>query len=141
MVGVVQSLGLHDDAAALLDEIRLRAVNDVGDGAESAMVEATVPDVPGRPGKPSRVGTATRSSITIEWTAPSSTGGAAITDYIVQYRTSGSWTTVDDGTSTNRTATVTQLAANTDYEFRVTAVNMAGPGSVSSTSDKIKTAR
>lgn len=54
--------------------------------------------------------------------------GAAITDYVVQYKlsTAGGWTTFADGTSTSTSATVTGLTNGAAYNFRVSAVNSNG---------------
>jgi len=72
----------------------------------------------------------------VEWTAPSSDGGASITDYVVEYSSNSgsSWTTFSDGTSTNAYATVTGLTLDTAYIFRVSAVNSVGTGTASSSS-------
>lgn len=68
----------------------------------------------------------------LSWTAPSN-GGAAITDYTVQYRptSGGSWTTFTHAASTATTQTVTGLTAGTSYDFQVAAVNSAGTGGFS----------
>lgn len=74
------------------------------------------------------------SQVTLTWTAPANDGGAAVTDYVVQYRTTagpGAWTTFADGTNTNTTATVTGLANGTGYDFQVAAVNSVGTGAYS----------
>lgn len=71
----------------------------------------------------------------LSWLAPEN-NGAAITDYVVEYKLSSEptvWTTFADGTSTNTTATVTGLTNDSAYDFRVSAVNSAGTGTVSAT--------
>ena len=89
-------------------------------GAYAAIVPAAPTGISGTPG----VG-----SVALSWTAPTNTGGAALTDYVVQYSTDqSSWTTFADGTSTATTATVTGLTGGTNYYFRVAAVNSAGTG-------------
>jgi len=89
-------------------------------GAYAAIVPAAPTGISGTPG----VGT-----VALSWTAPTNTGGVALTDYIVQYSTDqSSWTTFADGTSTATTATVTGLTGGTNYYFRVAAVNSAGTG-------------
>ncbi|MBJ7461516.1 MAG: fibronectin type III domain-containing protein, partial [Ilumatobacteraceae bacterium] len=61
--------------------------------------------------------------------APSTNGGAAISDYTVEFSTDGTtWTVFDDGVSANLSSTVTSLTNNTSYQFRVKAVNTAGSG-------------
>lgn len=72
--------------------------------------------------------------IALSWSAPN-TNGSAITDYTVEYSSDdgGNWSTFADGTSTNTTATVTGLTNDTEYLFRVSAVNGVGTGTASST--------
>ena len=71
--------------------------------------------------------------MSVSWTAPSSNGGSAITDYVVQYTTSagGSYTTFSDGTSTTTSATITGLTAGSTYYVRVAAVNALTTGTYS----------
>lgn len=70
----------------------------------------------------------------LSWT-PTSTGGAPITDYVVEYRTTsgpGAWNDfAHSGTAT--TTNVTGLTNDVSYDFRVAAVNSAGTGAYSST--------
>ena len=61
--------------------------------------------------------------VTLRWTAPSSTGGAAITRYEYELDQSGTWTTTG-GTATSYT--VGNLNNEQSYTFRVRAVNSAG---------------
>lgn len=72
----------------------------------------------------------------MSWYAPSSNGGAAITDYVVQYSTSASsgFATFSDGTSTSTTATVTGLTNGTSYYFKVAAINSVATGNYSAAS-------
>ena len=90
--------------------------------------------VPGAASAPtSVVATSGRSGMSVSWTAPSSNGGSAITDYVVQYTTSagGSYTTFSDGTSTTTSATITGLTAGSTYYVRVAAVNALTTGTYS----------
>jgi hypothetical protein len=68
--------------------------------------------------------------VTLTWRAPATTGGAPVTDYVVQRSTHATrgWVTVRDGVSTKRTAAVTGLRNRTRYFFRVAAKNAAGTG-------------
>ena len=68
---------------------------------------------------------ATPRTINVEWTAPVSNGGSAITDYSVEYRKVGesTWTRAQDGVSAATSATVSGLTGSSLYEFRVSAWN------------------
>jgi len=73
--------------------------------------------------------------ISLTWTAPSSDGGVAISDYIIEYSADGTtWTTFSDGGSSTASVWVTGLANSTAYTFRVSAVNAAGTGTAATTS-------
>lgn len=77
-------------------------------------------------------GTAGDTQVSLSWTAPAGVlAQAPVTDYVVQYSSNGgtTWATFADGTSTATTATVTGLTNNTEYTFRVAAVNGVGTGS------------
>jgi subtilisin family serine protease len=79
------------------------------------------------------VGTAGNARITLTFDVPADTGGAAITDYVIQRASGGgAWTTVVDGISNATTATVTGLTNGTTYSFRAAAVNSASTGAYSS---------
>lgn len=91
---------------------------------------ATEPDAP-----TSLVATPASTQMALSWTAPAN-NGAAITDYIIQYKLASeptTWTTFSDGTSTSTSALVTGLTNDLSYNFRVAAVNSVGTGPVSST--------
>lgn len=114
----------------------LSFANNGGLTNSPASLSFTVNAAATAPGAPTSLGgTAASTSVALAWTAPSSNGGAAITDYVVQYKasSSGTWLTYGDGTSTTAAATVTGLTASTSYDFRVAAVNSVGTGSYSTT--------
>jgi hypothetical protein len=69
----------------------------------------------------------TASSITLNWSAPSS--GGAVNSYTVQYRVTGNstWSTYATGIAVT-TASATGLVASTSYDFQVYAVNAGGSG-------------
>ncbi len=78
-------------------------------------------------------GTPSSGQVALTWTAPSN-GGSAITDYKVEFRTgAAAFATFADGTSTATAATVTGLTNGTSYDFRVSAINAVGTGTVSAT--------
>ena len=76
--------------------------------------------------------------VVLKWLAPSSNGGAAVTDYIIQRRVgTGAWVTVNDGVGTQLTRTVTGLTNGTTYQVRVLAKSSAGNSPVSNTVNTI----
>ena len=109
-------------------EVRVRASNAEGSGDWSPTASgrtdaaAEAPDAPAAPTL-----TAGETWLEASWTAPAD-NGAAITDYDVEYRTTGgNWTDASHaGTST--TKRIEGLAADTDYEVRVRASNAEGAG-------------
>lgn len=116
-------------------DFRVSAVNYAGPGTASSTLARTPSSTPTAPNAPTALaGTASSGQVALTWTAPANTGGAAITDYLIEYKTisSGSWSTFVDGTSATASATVTGLTNGTAYNFRVSATNSVGTGTVSS---------
>jgi hypothetical protein len=110
-------------------DFRVASSNIVGAGSYSATVSATPRTTPDAPtGASATVGD---GSVGLSWTAPVDTGGATLTNYAVQYKTSGgfTWTTVSRKVSTTTVQTITGLSNGATYVFRVAAVNAAGAGS------------
>jgi hypothetical protein len=110
------------------------ATNSYGiSNASSASNSVTTANVPGAPTSVTAADTGIDGEALIEWTAPGSNGGSAITDYIVEYSSNSgsSYTVFADGTSTGTSATVTGLTIGTTYIFRVKAVNAIGTGTAS----------
>lgn len=91
-------------------------------------VSAFTPTVPSAPYGIQAVAGST--SVSLSWSAPTSNGGYAITDYVIDVWAKGgsSYSRFVDGVSTSTSATVTGLSSNT-YSFRVAAVNAVGTGS------------
>ena len=122
-------------AATILDltnlvvyEFRVSAVNDSGPGASTTIVSATPR---GRPAAPRSLGAAgSDGSVALAWTVPLSNGGFAITDYLVEYKTSSalSWTAWSHAPTTALAAAIPGLTNGVAYEFRVAAVNASGSG-------------
>jgi SpoIID/LytB domain protein len=85
----------------------------------------------GPPGAPTALsGLPGSGQVTVSWQAPASNGGAAISDYAVQYRPKGTadWILFPDAVSADLQVVVTGLSNGTPYEFQVAAVNSAGAG-------------
>ena len=114
---------------------RVSAVNAVGVSTPSLTVLST-PFAPATLTAPrSLTGQIGRQSVTLSWLEPSSTGGHAVTDYIIESTIDAglTWTTLNDGVSTALTYPITGLTANISYAFRVTAVNSVGLSPASNT--------
>ena len=111
--------------------------NTVASATASTVVIGSVPGAP-----TSVAGTAGSNQVALTWSAPASDGGAAITDYVVQYATSsgGVYTTFADAVSTALSATVTGLTSGSTYYFKVAAVNAVGTGAYSSASSGVSVA-
>ena len=101
---------------------RVRANNSIGSGAASIVATTTPFTTPGAPRNvASFVGD---KEVVLSWSAPSNTGGSAITGYVVQQSTNGTtWTTVD--TPSVASTVISGLTNGTNYSFRVFAVNAA----------------
>ena len=123
---------------------KVRAVNGVGDGAESPesdqVTPATTPPAPTKPGV-----TEGNAEATLSWTSGGN-GGSAITKW--QYARKegigdfGSWTDIcetanDSGCPDKTSYTVTGLTNGTAYRFKVRAVNNVGDGAESPESDQV----
>ena len=113
---------------------RVAAKNAFHTGAPSASTGAvtvlpsgpSAPTVPAAPQlKPDA--TAGDGSVALSWWAPDS-GGAPITDYVVEVHEDGAVWVFDDGLSTSTTATVTGLVNGQTYNFSVAARNAVGVG-------------
>jgi hypothetical protein len=96
---------------------------------------ATAPDAP----TGLTATTASSTAIDLAWTAPVDDGGEEIIGYQIQRRSpagSGDWTTiVADTESTGTTYQDTGLTPETQYEYRVAAINIEGVGDYSAADD------
>lgn len=85
--------------------------------------------MPGKPGTP-LPSNIKDTSMSLSWQAPESDGGAPITNYIIEYKSSVTfrWTVLTPDTITSTEYAASRLTKKETYEFRVIAVNKAGPG-------------
>ncbi len=126
-VSTVPSLTVTGLANGTSYVIKLIAKNAVGISLPSAdSAPATPATVPGKP--TAVVAVRGNASLVVTWTAPATTGGSAITDYLVKYSSTGgsTWTTFTDPVSTVPSLTVTGLANGTSYVIKVIAKNAVG---------------
>jgi hypothetical protein len=111
--------------------VRIAATNAIGD-SEYLTGEVTTPaTVPNAPSSLVVSDPAT-TGLTLSWPEPTYDGGAAISNYKVEYAVgkSNKWTAITI-TSSTRSLDVTSLLPNQAYRFRVSAINNAGTGPVS----------
>ena len=118
--------------------------------AGAATAGATVPGAPGQPTATSGAAGA-EGSLSVTWATPQDKGGSEITDYDLRYYAGSADPTdeddwVEDGESAglpdvgaNINATITGLAAGTQYRVQVRAQNIAGEGPWSTSSTTIST--
>jgi hypothetical protein len=116
----------------------VKSVNAIGKSVASAPSNAITPVAPvvtTVPGAPRNVTAAVASatSATINWTAPSTDGGATITAYKVTASTGQTKTSLGAGLST----TITGLTSGSPVTFTVQAINSVGTGSASAPSNSI----
>lgn len=86
-------------------------------------------DVPGKPGRPEAVDT-DRDHIKIRWAPPISNGGSSIIGYEVERRDvrNPRWIRITKEPCRNTEYLDDKVSDGHQYEYRVTAVNAAGPG-------------
>jgi Fibronectin type III domain len=120
-------------------DFEVRAVNAQGPGLYSDRSNTVTPAAPvaTAPSAPT-IGTPVRgnASATVRWTAPTNTGGSAITGYSIRAYV-GTGGTVARTVTAGATATsvvVTGLTNGTAYTFDVRAVNAVGTGTASARS-------
>ncbi|XP_059620360.1 titin-like [Phlebotomus argentipes] len=94
-------------------------------GEVEATVHLTITRPPSRPGAPEPVSVA-NDSLTLYWKVPEDDGNCEIIEYILEYHEKKitEWTTIHQISET--TYTVEKLTTNSEYTFRVSAVNEAG---------------
>ena len=113
---------------------RVKATNANGAGSNSSASASVTPVT--TPGVPTSLsGAADDASVVLSWTAPTDTGGTAVTDYTVESSSDSgtTWTAFSHDASTTASLRVTGLTNGTAYSFRVSAVNAVGTGTASST--------
>jgi len=109
---------------------RVSAVNAAGTGA-SAQASATVTPSAKAASPAGVVATPTNGAITLTWSAPTDTGGSALTGYVVEQSTDGGVTWTSAATTATPSTTLTGLTNGTTYSYRVRANNSVGSGAAS----------
>lgn len=113
-------------------KFRVTAVNDEGDSepleTSQAILAKNPYDEPLKPGTPEIVDY-DNQSVDLKWAAPEFDGGAEIEKYIIEKkdRFKPDWEKAGEVSGDNLTAKVEDLKERSEYQFRVIAVNKAGP--------------
>ncbi|XP_077368711.1 immunoglobulin-like and fibronectin type III domain-containing protein 1 isoform X2 [Festucalex cinctus] len=119
---------------------RIRALTSEGvsEVMETDDLQAGILAFPSAPAPP-KVVSAFDDCINLSWSAPSNTGGSQILGYIVEKRKKGSnlWTGVNASNEPikEKKCAVKDVVTGLEYEFRVLAVNLSGPGEFSNPCD------
>ncbi|XP_031619546.1 titin-like isoform X3 [Contarinia nasturtii] len=117
-------------------EYTIKLTNPVGDVQASLTLIILKP--PSAPGKPEPLEVAS-DSLTLFWKAPEEDGNDVIIEYILEYKEKISidWTQITQITDTSYK--VDRLKTDSEYAFRVSAVNNIGQGPPSPISEYIRT--
>ena len=105
---------------------KVSAVNSVGEGASSYEVSATPSTVPTAPTLTSA--TPGNAQVVLAWVAPSSDGGASITNYKMYRGTTSGGETLLTTVGSVLTYIDTSLTNGQTYYYKVSAVNSVGEG-------------
>jgi hypothetical protein len=115
-------------------DFRVAAVNAIGTGSNDTITGvpvAAAPTVASAVTFPSASVNPTSHNIVLNWTAPASNGGSAITNYLIEAKlSSGStWSTVTHTAfSSNSFEILTGLTDGATYDFRISPINAQGTG-------------
>jgi hypothetical protein len=108
-------------------QIKLRAINEIGDGAESLTVSATAATVPSAP--TGLAATPGDGQVSIAFTAGSN-GGSAITNYKYSIDNGATYIAFSP-VDTTSPVVITGLTSGTTYQIKLRAVNEIGDGAES----------
>lgn len=143
-VRVIETVGSTTHTVRGLDHgkqyrFRIRAENVMGlsEPLVGTPVVAKDPfDPPGRPSTPEITGYG-RNQISLSWNPPHSDGGSPILGYVVEKfeKNDSDWKPVKMRLIKSTGATVSGLMEGETYQFRIRAVNLAGEGEPSGTSE------
>ncbi|KAM9856190.1 uncharacterized protein ACBR49_002315 [Aulostomus maculatus] len=118
--------------------IQAMTAEGISDVMETEEIQAGTRAFPGSPDPP-KVVSAFDDCINLSWAAPSNKGGSHILGYILEKRKKGSnlWNIVNapDELIKEKKYAVKDVVAGIEYEFRIAAINLSGPGAYSDPSE------
>lgn len=129
--------GLTDGVA---HKFRISARNAIGTSETSEVSDAWTPWTPVAPDRPlNLVASAQAGQVNLDWDAPATDGGAAITDYFIEYSTNAgsSWSALTRTVTPATAAVVRQLQSGVAHIFRVSAINNKGASLPSGASNSV----
>lgn len=123
-------------------KFRIRAINKIGSSEPGTFKNVVLAKDPwDEPGQPNNVELTDwdRDHADLKWDAPDTDGGDTITAYIIEFKDkfSNDWTFGNKVSGDHHYGTVEGLKEKQQYEFRVRAVNRAGPGEPSKATKSI----
>ncbi|OTF76669.1 hypothetical protein BLA29_001005, partial [Euroglyphus maynei] len=139
---LIPEINVHNLMPGKQYSFRVKAVNKEG---ESEPLETLSPiiakdpyETPGQTGRPEPVDW-NKDHVDLKWEPPANDGGAPIESYIIEKREKGSprWVKSAEVPGDQTRGTAPHLEEGKEYEFRVTAVNKAGPGEPSEASKSV----
>uniref|UniRef100_A0A3Q2DID6 Titin n=1 Tax=Cyprinodon variegatus TaxID=28743 RepID=A0A3Q2DID6_CYPVA len=107
---------------------RVSAINRAGQGKPSKKTDFVTARTPVGELIDNPLLDVTKNSVSLVWTRPKNDGGSKIIGYYVEAMREMKWNKVNRKPLTERTLEVTGLTEGVEYDFRVTAVNIAGLG-------------
>ena len=112
--------------------ISLRAVNVQGSGTASTSVSGTPASLPSEPSISAISKPVSGQSLDVEFTPPSSNGGAELTTYQYSLNAGVTWTTRADSQTVNSPMRISGLVNGNTYQVAIRALNPQGAGVASS---------
>jgi titin len=95
-------------------------------------------DVPGAP-RDAQVDSVSDDSVRLSWHAPEDDGGSYITNYVIEKLDTDTGKWIRAGTSRSPHYTVENLIPKKQYQFRIIAENIFGPGAPSEPTKTVQT--
>lgn len=88
----------------------------------------SVLEKPSRPRGPIKITDVQKTSMTLHWKHPVDDGGSPLTGYLLEFKETNRqyWSRIDQVTASVTSYKVQNLRQDTEYEYRISAVNKIG---------------
>ncbi len=136
LVTSLRSATVTDLVSGVSYIFRVSARNSAGTGDPSVVSAAVSPGVPTAPCCITELLVGPQY-VALRWGAPTSDGGSAVTNYVIEYTVNDgvSWTTWPESTGNGTIRTITGLTDGVPHKFRISARNAIATGPPSDVSD------